>query len=192
MSLGRGRGWGARGGEKIGIEYGAWFVTLRAVLFFHAPTVHRVWYCPPSRPRTSGGKLLPVAPPGASEAFNFGDWVGVRFLIHLSTALSCTCAVWAHENKYKYCIVTQINTARKARVCAHVLCASAVRVHRAHTHNCSGRGSAAVARAAVRTCDTSPVVGRWSLDEARGPGQATSLVYFRWAPYAWSPCAPLS
>ena len=34
-----------------------------------------------------------------------------------------------------------------------------------------------MARAAVRTCDTSPVVGRvrevrWSLDEARGPGQA--------------------
>jgi hypothetical protein len=107
----------------------------------------------------------------------------------VTSFMSLSCTSWTHENK---CGLTITNTAshsnkhckhqarEKARVClcAHVLCASAVRAHRAHTHNCSGRGSAAVARAAVRTCDTSPVVGRvrevrWSLHEARGPGQAT-------------------
>ena len=88
MSLGRGRDWGTRGGEKTGIEYGAWFVTWRAGFFL--PRTYG--------PFTTSG-TPDLAPPARRErrvkpsSFNFGDWVmggrgGVRFLIFIS--LSCT------------------------------------------------------------------------------------------------------
>ena len=76
-----------------------------------------------------------------------------------------------HSNKH-----CKHQAREKARVClcAHVLCASAVRAHRAHTHNCSGRGSAAVGPcggADVRHLarSTSRARERGALEPGRGP-----------------------
>ena len=45
------------------------------------------------------------------EAFNFGRGIGWGCAAVSDSRLSIM-HVWAHENKYKYCIVTQINTLR--------------------------------------------------------------------------------